>query len=265
MHRAGEEMRLSTWGNPQRGRGGILLGLLIALGIAALPGPTSAGPAPMPDLRPLRPDFVSVGQSNSVPPVRELGFRTLIANHGAVPLEVIVSGPADGSEPTQRLAAAECGEWAVRLCLRHDPIGDLVFSEEHGTWLLERFALYELRFLVGGQPDYDRPALATVEKATACLRDLLYDEGNPADDGVARALRLYPPFCVPLRQGISPGWVHFEDPEDAGQVIPLGSIADGEYALIIRIDPDNRLTESNEENNTVILPLRIAGNSVTEI
>lgn len=240
----------------RRAKRAALVGLLLLVTLAVETG--SAGPYQFPDLRPRKPGAgdVGIGPADFEPAVRALRFSTMTENVGSYPLEVI-GVPSAGLS----LEAHQCNTWVARICTSYQPAGTMVFDEFHRHWHFEGFAQYELRYLQGGQPDLDRAPAATGSKASFCLMDSHPTPDLP-EESQDRLLRLYPPTCPAVRQGISPGWMDMYTTEVVGQQIRLVGVPDGDYALVIRIDPDNRLAESNEGNNMTFRAIRISGTQV---
>lgn len=68
--------------------------------------------------------------------------------------------------------------------------------------------------------------------------------------------------CGRLRQGLSVGWgdkyASFLD----GQSLDVSGLADAVYRLVSTTNPDARLIETDNTNNSAMIYLRIAGNQV---
>ena len=58
-------------------------------------------------------------------------------------------------------------------------------------------------------------------------------------------------------QGISAGWADVYDRGLPGQSIDISTVADGNYWLEVVVDPDNRLVESNEDNNATSIQINL--------
>lgn len=231
-------------------------------------GPSTDGLSGLPDLHPWEAWFVAVGPSDEDPAVPALRFQTTTENRGTAPFEVI--GVPSESDPTypgwdpRTLDAYQCDSWALRGCLNYRPAGRLVFHESHGHWHLAGFLIYELRHLAAnGQPDLASAPLAQSQNDSFCVMDNYFNE-SPSSDPANRHLRSYP-ACSLVRHGISPGWVDVDIPELPGQQIPLAGVPDGDYALVVRVDPGNKFIESVEDNNLSSLPIRLSGSQVTVI
>jgi subtilase family serine protease len=98
--------------------------------------------------------------------------------------------------------------------------------------------------------------VATTDKITFCLTDYAI-----ADEAIAPE----PQFleCSWEAQGISEGWVDTYDASLPGQELDITSVLDGNYILRTVLDPDDRLRESNETNNEELVPVSIAGMSIS--
>jgi hypothetical protein len=140
---------------------------------------------------------------------------------------------------------------AVQRIQRHDgevserEVGELALHPLHKHWHLQDFATFELwSFKPGGELDQ---LLATTGKITFCLLD--HVRASPPPANVAPD----PEFieCRWQVQGISEGWSETYTADLPGQELDITPIPDGPYAIRTTLDPENRLQELNEVNNTV--------------
>jgi hypothetical protein len=116
------------------------------------------------------------------------------------------------------------------------PAGDFVWSPSHLHFHFDDFARYELwreeNYLHGtGEP-------LAGSKTTFCLSDTAPIGSSPAQPRYSQ--------CTPAVQGIDVGWGDLYDAALPGQWIELGkrALPDGDYALRIIADPENRVYES---------------------
>lgn len=227
-------------------------------------GPSRAGTPPfprqLPDLVPLPPTSVEVGTRVDTtfvvhpPPDPELvlKFPTKAANVGPAPLEI---GGVPTTDPMV-MDAYQCVAWAASgVCLQKEKVGEIEYHQAHNHWHFREFANYELRSLVGGQPDMSAAGLlSTTEKVSFCLEDSEQVDGKTLTDS--------PPLyngCTPARQGITPGWADIYGTGVPGQDVPILGIPDGDYALVITLNPAGRLRETDRSNNVTWVRVRLSG------
>jgi hypothetical protein len=113
----------------------------------------------------------------------------------------------------------------------------------HGHYHFEGYALYEL-------VDRDGAIVATGHKQAFCLLD-----SAPVDiPGAPTAPRFHCEF-----QGIQRGWADMYAAALDCQWVDITDVSDGEYLLRISINPERLIAESNFDNNTVEIPVTVAG------
>jgi hypothetical protein len=134
-------------------------------------------------------------------------------------------------------------------------VGEFLFHPEHDHWHLGDFALYEI-WSVGLDGELDSVA-AVSNKISYCLRD---DERWDLPDAPVYQTYI---SCDHERQGISVGWIDIYRYHLPGQSIDITFLFDGIYALRSTVNPENRLWETDRENNTTILYIEIEGNRVS--
>lgn len=188
-----------------------------------------------------------------------LRFDTATANRGAFALDLAAGEGA----PDQTASAEQCVSWtAPRSCVGRAPVGRFVLHPEHGHTHLEGYALYELRHL---DPDGDADLapeglVAAGPKASFCLVDSQRDR-QTTDPAYASSYYMScgsPPAGV---QGISPGWRDLYTSSLPGQQVELDGVPDGDYAIVLTVDPDDRLHESDDADNTSVTAVRLSGDA----
>jgi Lysyl oxidase len=188
---------------------------------------------------------------------RTIAFDTQSRNLGTASLDLLVQ---DANEPTTP-TAAQCVAWTAEwVCRERTSVGRFVFHAEHGHFHFDDFARYEWRTLgPDGRPDYSSTGLlAQSDKVSFCLMDV----GQASPD--ARPVSTYPyPTCNPARQGISPGWSDIYTADLPGQQLTVHDPADGVYALVIELDPRNRLYESDDTDNRVEVRFELSGDATS--
>ncbi len=239
-----------------------IVGVAVAIAVA-----TAAQPAPasLPNLVPLPPE-IEVGDADRGTGRRALRIGAAVANRGTAHLDLLgmPSSPTD-----ERVPAHQCVGWtADRGCTPRRQVGDFVWHPAHGHHHFEGFALYELRHLKRDRPDLSRRGLAARgNKVSFCLVDYERDGEQGALDGTG--LTGWPLYssCVggSGHQGISRGWRDVYTGSLQGQQIVIDDVEPGTYALVITIDPDERLLETNDVDNVVAVKVELGENSVTPV
>ena len=174
-----------------------------------------------------------------------LRFANAVANTGQGALEThadqIITNPVDGQEVpvSQRIYQSGGG-------FRTQPSGVLHYHDQgsHHHFHFEDFAQYNLRAVTAGNGVGE--VVRSGGKAGFCLRDsFAYDRNLPgAPQGV-----VYGDECYPT-SGISVGWADYYGADLDFQWIDITGLPPGQYWLESIADPDNKLLEANETNNT---------------
>jgi hypothetical protein len=235
----------------------------LVLVAAAFGAPTApAGHAPggdlLPDLTPRRP--VALGVQVTVSGRRFLRFGSSVRNGHTGPLELRpraedCNGNGDWRDDRtayQRIYRDDDGDgvfsraWERRAWLRW--AGCMVFHRSHDHWHFESFTEYSLQ---GYNPDGSLgEVVATSGKVSFCIVDSM--RTTPVLRGSPRA-RYYAGTrsCRPNGiWGISVGWADYYGPHVPGQALEVTTLPAGFYCLVIVADPENRLAEVSEMNNT---------------
>ena len=169
---------------------------------------------------------------------RLMRFSTEVANSGDGPLE-IWGGSASGStqQVFQRVYQADGGS-------RDRLAGEFVYHAEHGHIHFEGFAVYNLRATTGTQE-----IVASGGKTSFCLINIR----QPLPNVTAVAGRVHGrggSSCGQF-QGISTGYSDVYSSSLPDQWIDITGVPDGEYWLEMIADPDDRIQELDESNNSV--------------
>ena len=173
----------------------------------------------------------------------ELRLSATSWNSGAGPVE-LVAGPGGqaGQDVYQRIYS-NGGRFTDYLA------GTFVFHEAHKHFHFERYAVYTLRpvhrpWCLSASELQDRFCVMDTTKVDAHL------PGAPKK-------AMYP-NCNAVVQGMSVGWGDTYGWHLAGQAIDLTGKPDGQYELSVAFDPENRLIETNNEDNTGCVRLQIS-------
>ncbi|QEG21546.1 lysyl oxidase family protein [Mariniblastus fucicola] len=172
-----------------------------------------------------------------------LRFSTAFANQGAGHLEVFGGEPTDNGnqEVFQRIYDDE-GGFRDRLA------GEFTYHEGHGHIHFDGYAIYNLREI--GPAGEVGDILATGGKISFCLIDITrYDDDAGASNYGS---------CG-TTQGVSAGWSDVYGSGLSDQWINISGIDDGDYYLEVVTDPEDKLLESDETNNTTIITVTIEG------
>jgi YD repeat-containing protein len=221
----------------------------------------------LPNLVPFRPYDVGVGDPDDFAVDRVVRFSVSAMNHGRYSLEI--QGEPQTDDLDLSVNAYQCVTWLVRVCQERTPVGHLIFHEQHRHWHFEGFARYELRRLGGdGRPDLSPDALvAGGQKVSFCLEDTntASGEGNPWIDGKEWLINASPLYkvCTLKRQGITSWWEDVYAAGLYGQQIDISNVPDGQYALVVVLNPERRILETNYDDNSAFTRITLlAGGTV---
>jgi hypothetical protein len=115
------------------------------------------------------------------------------------------------------------------------------YHDCHGHWHFKAFASSRLLDMAGNE-------LRVGNKVSFCLLDGLRWRSDAVQEGRYD--------CE--NQGIQAGWADVYDSGLPGQWIEIGDLAPGQYQLELTVNPENILTETNYDNNTVTIPVTVA-------
>ena len=198
----------------------------------------------------------------------KLRLSNTIANRGVGPLEIYpeptVGGDCDGDgNPNndriafQRVFQDSADPRSPGYFVRNQDtastsheVGCMVYHPAHSHWHFEDFALYVLRRESDGAP------VARSTKVSFCVIDTDHPfAGLPGSPGSSH----YGNHGCGANsvEGLSVGWADTYGAFLEGQDIPVAGVAAGDYCLISRADPVNRLRELNDSNNTFRTPIHL--------
>jgi hypothetical protein len=168
-----------------------------------------------------------------------LRLSTATANVGLGRLELRARSVLDATrrEVVQRIYRSD-GSFFERVA------GTFTHHPEHDHFHFDDWTRFQLREL---EPDGTIGAVvAGGAKQSFCLLDLVvYDASNPAFRRPG-----YYTTCGDLVQGITPGWSDLYNFSLPGQWIDITDVPPGVYWLEASVDPDDRVLEGDETNNT---------------
>ena len=172
------------------------------------------------------------------PAHRLLRVATISANIGSGPLVL------GSSSRTGESGAAVQRIFDERLGYIDVPSGKFVLSASHGHTHLDSYQA--LRLVRSGS------TVAQTGKISFCITDVFPRESNlDVLRPVAIPLSLFD--CSPRVQGINVEMADYYGPALAEQYLDVTGVPPGRYELQIVTDPEGRITESNETNNSVSL------------
>ena len=215
----------------------------VCLAIASLAtGSVVAGQELRPNLRALPPSNLSI-IPNSATGNPELRLSATSWNSGSGPLELVAGAGGQAGQDVYQRIYSQGGGFTDYLA------GTFVFHPEHNHFHFERYAVYMLR-------PVNAPGASQRQsyKTSFCIMDTTkVDARLPGAPNKA----VYG-GCNAVVQGMSVGWGDTYGWQLAGQAIDLTGNPDGQYELTVAFDPDNRLLETNDADNTACVLLSIS-------
>jgi hypothetical protein len=248
------------------------IAVAVACGVAIM-ALVSAAPARSGGSVELLPDLTVIGSPDAyldhgTNQVLRLRLDNTVANRGAGPLEVFpeegaaadcnpTGAPEEGRYARQRVFvdnpdAGSDGyfERADDTASTTEPIGCMRFHQAHDHWHFEGFSRYTLRRLPRGK------FVGASTKVGFCLLDgrtfgsglpgtppggyYPHDDANPGFGNCSQT----------STNGISIGWADSYTSGLQGQAIVVTGIRPGRFCLISTADPENRIHETTDTNNS---------------
>ena len=226
----------------------------------------------LPDLRPYLPlgalgDVIDIVEDDfEAPSGRALRFESYVHNAGSMPL--VIQGRERQGTGVRTRRALQCLPDGSQLGIVGCPIerdaGALqlyemvdLFDPER-CFSFENLVLYELRAVLDGEPDFRPEGLIASTDAAFPLED------DVSWAGASTTTTQHPSCLGWQRQGLTPGFMTRRHLEQRGQYLDIAG-RNGTFALVMNVDPLDRLAESDETNNTTWLIVRISGLNVEVI
>jgi hypothetical protein len=240
-------------------RGVVAAGILVAISFtflsvgALVPSTTHSVSQLLPNLEPHPASELRIAYTDNGEKL--LRFTTLGWNSGAGPLEVVAGdvGPDETGTTRQKVYQRvydDAGGYQDYFA------GFMDWHEEHDHFHFNDYARYTLR-----PADANGKSERYGEKVTFCLMDT--DRIDHKLPGAPK--RPQYTSCGLDRQGISVGWGDAYRYYLEGQHIDITGLPDGDYDLIIELDPRGRLVETDSDDNTSVTRIRITGDTVQVI
>jgi hypothetical protein len=186
-----------------------------------------------------------------------LRFSNTVYNWGSGPLELRPKNkPRGTTDAYQRLYSHEAN--GTTYVAEEKLVGTFVFHRAHHHWHFEGFALYELLNDSNGSIG---SIIATSKKTTVCIRD------NATPESGAESLEHsgwgdYSRCDKAAIEGLSVGYGDTYPWNIEGQAMDVTDLANGCYWLRSTADPDGKLAESNDGNNSAVVRFKINGDSI---
>jgi hypothetical protein len=227
---------------------------------ASKPGAIPAA-AMLPDLRvlpaeDLQFDTIEIdGESHHV-----IRFATTTLNLGVGPVHLV--GEHDPKLDKTVVTQSLFDKAGDEVATRH--VGEFVFHEGHNHWHMEHFVRHEL-FQAEEEQITGKVELAETDKISFCVRDM---RQIAPIDGSPDSARYN--TCGHYIQGLSIGWGDVYSASLQDQWVVLGPanggppLADGEYAVVLTVDPLNNIYESDAGNNSSTTYFRVEGGEIVD-
>ena len=211
--------------------------------------PTATSPSPV------EPTPFSIAGSGAS---RQLQFTHDTYNGGSGPLEIqpVYNAASGYYQGFQHIYSFQSGSWTLVQTI---PVaGAFVFDAAHGHFHFP-FTSY---VLCAVNPDGSVGApVAASTKNDYCINDsFIYNSSLPNAGPWPNLGSCNDPTSL---RGLSIGGADEYDQTDPGQVIVIGTLADGTYWLRAMVDPDDYFAESDKTNNETDIELAISGSTVT--
>ena len=224
----------------------IIITAVVAGALAAIAGVTMAATPLLPNLQA---QTAAQLQTNTDANGRiQLRFSTTTWNSGSGPLEV-VGGPGDvvaGTQVVYQRIYDNAGSYVDVQA------GEFVWHPTHGHVHFEDYARYALEPV-----DAPGTQAAISSKVSFCIIDT-----TRVKHGRSTSQPLYT-SCGTTVQGMSAGWGDTYPYYLDGQSLDITDLADGDYRLVVTADPDDRLAETNDGDNSSSLLIRLQDGGVT--
>lgn len=149
--------------------------------------------------------------------------------------------------------------------------GSMTYHQTHGHMHVDEWAIFSLRIQDPNDPDpLNWPIVGTGAKVGFCLMDYgtcSYYSGHCRDaNNNIMTNTSFPNYglgggnynCSPVEQGISSGYtdIYGEHLDGMWIDIPPGT-CNGDYYIVIEVDPNNNFLEANENNNVAAVPFTL--------
>jgi len=179
----------------------------------------------------------------------------------------------NGEEPKQLIVQRVYKKQGNTMTYEQFSAGAMTYHPGHQHMHVDDWGLYTIRTEVPGTPPHTWPMLNQGVKLGFCLMDIgscEYYVGYCKDENNLTITSQLPNHgfgggnysCGLTNQGISVGYtdIYYHTVEGMEILIPPGT-CNGEYKVVVQIDPNNNFIESNEDNNIVVATLNLTEQS----
>jgi len=196
------------------------------------------------------------------------GTDTLLANPGTL--------CPDGKVPKRFVVQRIYHKNDSTMSYSEVPCGTMTYHPSHGHMHVDNWGVYTLRIQNPNDPDPTHWSIVgTGTKLAFCLLDIAScDNGNGIycrdDNNVPKLSAQIPNHtigngsygCSSTMQGISNGWYDsYSSGLDGMWIdIPPGT-CNGNYYVVVQIDPNQNMIELNENNNVIAVPVTLSNQS----
>lgn len=170
----------------------------------------------------------------------------------------------NGEEPKQLIVQRVYKKDGSTMTYEEYDAGAMTYHPQHSHMHVDDWGLYTIRKKIPGLPPESWPMLGDGVKLGFCLMDFGSCQqyvGYCKDENDLTITSQLPNHglgggnysCGLTNQGISVGYtdIYYHNVPGMEILIPPGT-CNGEYKIVVQIDPNNHFLESNENNNTVI-------------
>lgn len=177
----------------------------------------------------------------------------------------------DGSYPKQLIQQTVYSKSNEEITSTWRWAGSMTYHPTHGHMHVDNWCNYSLRIPIEGETNpLNWTVIAQGSKLGFCLMDYgscdyyngycknenneTLNSSNMPNYGMGGG-----EYACGLNQGISAGWTDIYHHYLEGMNVPIGAdVCDGEYQLVIEVDPSNNFLEINEANNILVMPFTLS-------
>lgn len=148
--------------------------------------------------------------------------------------------------------------------------GSMTYHPSHGHMHVDDWGIYTLRTATSDPNPLNWPIIGTGSKLAFCLMDYgtCSTYNGHCEDSLGNVLTTpnFPNFglgggsygCSPTIQGISSGYtdIYYQSLDGMWINLPAG-LCNGQYWIVVQLDPYNYFLESNESNNVLATPVTL--------
>jgi hypothetical protein len=178
----------------------------------------------------------------------------------------------DGSAPRQLINQRVYHKTGAVMTYYDRPAGSMTYHPGHGHMHVDDWGIYTLRIEDPNDPNpLNWQIVGTGSKLAFCLMDYgscsTYSGHCVDSTGNILQNNDFPNYglgggsyvCSPVEQGISSGWtdIYYQYLNGMWINIPPGT-CNGDYMLVVELDPYNYFLEENEDNNVLAVPITLS-------